>query len=239
MIIAAMKNKDAKLYTWREQRSGDVPVGTMFAVNKQPKGTHPLSISLKYLWVWMPPAVRRKLERSWCWSGWSGSANGVAWPVWDEEDTELPPANPRFPKALNNEPLLHHGRSWARLPQVQEHTVIIYIYSSFVTGFTNPFISKVTPARTRLERCRKVTGWAPCQVPACRVQVSPLQLCLMSSQEVSQERRALLFQARMLFLFSNRGWQTWLPHPHPVPLPLTFQAHICLYNYASSGGNGT
>lgn len=139
---------------------------------------------------------------------------------------------------LNNEPLLHHGRSLARLPQVQEHTVIINI-APLSLGFINPFISKVTSARTRLERCRKVTGWAPRQVPACRVQVSPLQLCLRSSQEVPQGRRALLFQARALFLFSNSGWQTWLPHPRPVPLPLTFQAHICLYNYASSGGNGT
>lgn len=107
---------------------------------------------------------------------------------------------------LNNEPLLHHGLSLARLPQVQGHTVIIY--SSFVTGFINPFISKVTSAGTwleRVERCRKVTGWAPSQAPARTVQESQLQLCLMSSQEVPQGSRALLFQARLLFLFSSSG----------------------------------
>lgn len=141
---------------------------------------------------------------------------------------------------LNNEPLLHHGLSLARLPQVQGHMVIIY--SSFVTGFINPFISKVTSAGTwleRVERCRKVTGWAPSQAPARTVQESHLQLCLMSSQEVPRGAVPFYFRHVCCSCFPAGARRTWLPHPHPMPLPLTFQAHICLYNYASSGENGT
>lgn len=88
-----------------------------------------------------------------------------------------------------------------------------------------------------MERCRKVTGRGPRQAPVCTVQVSQLQLRLMSSQEVPQGRHALLFQAHTLFLFSSSGWLAWLPAPPPNPF--TFQAQMCLYNYASSGENGT
>lgn len=117
---------------------------------------------------------------------------------------------------LNNEPLLYHGHSLARLPQVQEHTGIIY--SSFVTGFINPFISKVTSARIwleRVERCRKVTGWAPRQAPAllrAQFKLSQLQLCLMSG------RCGLLFQARVCCsCFPAVAGRLGCPTPAPCP----------------------
>lgn len=49
---------------------------------------------------------------------------------------------------LNNEPLLHHGLSLARLPQVQGHTV--NIYSFFVTGYK--------PIHFQGDFCRDVAG---------------------------------------------------------------------------------
>lgn len=117
-----------------------------------------------------------------------------------------------------------------------------WLYIASLSLAINPFISKVTSAGTwleRVERCRKVTGWAPSQAPARTVQESQLQLCLMSSQEVPRGAVPFYFRHVCCSCFPAVARRTWLPHPRPVPLPFTFQAHICLYNYASSGENGT
>lgn len=106
------EGKDTKLYAcWQSlRRSSGIPNGTaLLAVNKWPKVAHPLSIPLKYPWVWMLPAVWSRLKGSWCWSGSVSQCKWYGMTEWDWEGTELPQAYRRSPVVLSNGPLPQLG----------------------------------------------------------------------------------------------------------------------------------